>query len=348
MIEDVVRQYLPIKRKMTPSGWESFNCVACHHNGHKPDTRSRGGIKFSPNGYSYHCFNCGFKTRWENGSYLGKNNVEFMKYLGVPDNVIGRCKIDAMGHSHDENDEDDAPEEPRIYNLPKSAKSFSSLIEQNCTNRKFLRVLEYVGTRNIKLLDWYDFYWADEKENDMSNRFIIPVYSNGNIVGYNARSIGKSKVKYLAQVNKSIVFNSELLYNNRKYCTIVEGPLDAISISGTATMSNDPTDGQIQQYNSSKQLKVVVPDNDKAGRNMIEIAIDNGWYVSFPKWDVNDCAEAVEKYGRTSTLIHIFDNIEKSPLKIQIKAKRIGESINDKTVRFGTPRPFYNNDAVRT
>ena len=345
MIVDVVRQYLPTKRKLTPSGWESFNCVACHHNGHKPDTRSRGGIIFTPNGFSYHCFNCGFKSKWESGSYFSRKNSQFMSYLGVPDDIIGKCKISALGSEY-EDEESNEPVEPRIYSLPKQAKKFSDLINENCTNRKFLRVLEYIGKRNINLLDWYEFYWANTDE--LCNRFIIPVYSNGQIVGYNARDVGFSKVKYLAQVNKSIVFNSDLLYNDSKICTIVEGPLDAISICGTATMTNDPTEGQIQQYNSSKQRKVVIPDNDAAGRNMIEVAIDNGWYVSFPQWEEKDCADAVTKYGRSNTLLHIFDNIETSPLKIQIKARKLGATNNDKKVSYRTSRTFYNNDAYRT
>jgi hypothetical protein len=52
--------YLPAKRKASPSGWLSFNAVCCHHNGNNPDRRLRGGIKINEQGWSYHCFNCGY------------------------------------------------------------------------------------------------------------------------------------------------------------------------------------------------------------------------------------------------------------------------------------------------
>lgn len=350
MIIDVIREYIPSRHKVTPSGWISFNCVACHHYGHKPDTRGRAGIKMDDNSYSYHCFNCGFTTRWETGSYFSKKNEELFEYLGVPKNIQGKCKLSALGqHDSYEEDDDEEDQEPRIYHLPKGAKTFNQLIKENCSNLKFLRALEYIGNRNVNLLDWHDFYWVNSKENDMSNRFIIPVISNNKIIGYNARTVNNNKLKYIAQVNKSVVFNSDLLYNNnRKYCTITEGPIDAISICGTASMSNDPTDSQIQQYNSSKQIKVVIPDNDISGKKLIDIAIDNGWYVSFPKWSEKDCGDAVAKYGRLASVTHIFDMIETSPLKIQLKAKKIGDSNFASKIRYGTPRTIYNNDVVRT
>ena len=59
LIQARVQAALPPKRKMTPSGWESFNAVCCHHRGEAMDKRKRGGIRFDKDGVSYHCFNCG-------------------------------------------------------------------------------------------------------------------------------------------------------------------------------------------------------------------------------------------------------------------------------------------------
>jgi hypothetical protein len=55
--------YLPAKRKQNPSGWISFNAPCCVHNNENADRRSRGGIKITDQGWSYHCFNCGFKMK---------------------------------------------------------------------------------------------------------------------------------------------------------------------------------------------------------------------------------------------------------------------------------------------
>ena len=49
IVSNVVKSYLPYKTKATPSGWMSFNAPCCHHNGHKQDKRSRGGLIFNDN-----------------------------------------------------------------------------------------------------------------------------------------------------------------------------------------------------------------------------------------------------------------------------------------------------------
>ena len=322
MILDTIRSHLPVKHKSNPNGWISFNCPACQYNGHRPDTRGRGGLIFMTNGFSYHCFNCNFTTKWEEGSYLNKKNTELLQYLNVPDDIISKCKLYAMG-SDGSNNEKITPIK-NIYALPDGSKKISELIQENYSDKNFMKVLEYIATRNINFLDWYDFYWCDSEEHDLKKRFIIPVYANGHILGWSARSILKNpSVKYIAQINKQFVFNSDLLYDkNRKYCVIVEGELDAISINATATMKNTITEGQLQAYNSSHQQKIVYPDKGKSGKELVEVALDQGWWVSYPEWSCKDAADAVAKYGRLVSVSHILNTTLTSPLKIKLQSKK--------------------------
>ncbi|MEN6551948.1 MAG: hypothetical protein ABFC34_03580, partial [Methanobacterium sp.] len=67
LIQATVKSFLPPNRKMTPTGWESFNAVCCHHRGENRDTRKRGGVIFKGDGFTYHCFNCHFKAGWTPG-----------------------------------------------------------------------------------------------------------------------------------------------------------------------------------------------------------------------------------------------------------------------------------------
>jgi hypothetical protein len=325
MIIDTIKTYLPTKHKQNPNGWISFNCPACVHNGHKPDTRGRGGIIFTHNGFSYHCFNCSFSTKWEEGSYFNKKNIDFMYYLDVPDDIISKCRFYALGSTGSDIGEISIPK--NIYALPENSKKISELIKENNTNKNFMKVLEYIANRNVNLLEWYDFYWCDSEENELKNRFIIPVYSDNRILGWSARSVLRNpKVKYIAQINKQFVFNSDLLYDkNRKFCVIVEGELDAISINATATMKNTITDGQLKTYNSSPQQKIVYPDKGKSGKELVEVAIDQGWWVSFPEWDSKDAADAVAKYGRLVSVTHILNTTLNSPLQIKLKSKKYFE-----------------------
>ena len=54
--------------------------------------------------------------------------------------------------------------------------------------------------------------------------------------------------------------------------------------------------GQIDLINSIGKTVIVCPDRDKSGGNLIDVAVENNWLVSFPQWENNikDCAEAVK------------------------------------------------------
>ena len=69
-------------------------------------------------------------------------------------------------------------------------------------------------------------------------------------------------------------------------------------------------------------IKIVLPDKDKSGKELIDIALDKGWWVSLPDWPEKDASDAVSKYGRLVTLTHIFQSIHKTPLKIQLHTKK--------------------------
>jgi len=81
---------IPGKKKITQSGWTSFNAPCCHHNGHNPDKRMRGGIKIDGDNWSYHCFNCGFKCGFRLGRSITKRTRNFLSWCGVDEQQINK------------------------------------------------------------------------------------------------------------------------------------------------------------------------------------------------------------------------------------------------------------------
>jgi hypothetical protein len=74
----------------------------------------------------------------------------------------------------------------------------------------------------------------------------------------------------------------------------------------------------------------VVPDQDTAGVELIDRAVELGWAVSIPEWpegckDVND---AVIKLGRLGALLTIMTSRETSKIKIEIRKKQLLKRIN--------------------
>ena len=75
----------------------------------------------------------------------------------------------------------------------------------------------------------------------------------------------------------------------------------------------------------------MVPDQDTAGLELIDRAVELGWAVSVPEWpegckDVND---AVKLLGRLGTLLTIMAARETSKIKIEIRRKQLVKRLRD-------------------
>jgi len=73
----------------------------------------------------------------------------------------------------------------------------------------------------------------------------------------------------------------------------------------------------------------VVPDQDQAGVELIDRAVELGWAVSIPEWpegckDVND---AVIVLGRVGALLTIMAARETSRIKIELRKKQLVKRI---------------------
>jgi DNA primase len=101
--------------------------------------------------------------------------------------------------------------------------------------------------------------------------------------------------------------------------------LDALAIDSVSSLGNKLTQGQIELINSIGKTVIVCPDRDKSGGNLIDVAVENNWLVSFPQWEENvkDCAEAVSKYGRLYTVQSVIDGAIGNIAKIKV-LKTIG------------------------
>ena len=74
----------------------------------------------------------------------------------------------------------------------------------------------------------------------------------------------------------------------------------------------------------------MVPDQDLAGMELMDRAVELGWAVSIPEWpegckDVND---AVIVLGRVGTLLTIMAARETSKIKIELAKKKLLKKYN--------------------
>lgn len=315
--------HLGRKIKPTPSGWLSGNAPCCHHRGEKADTRGRGGLIITGEGFRWHCFNCNFKAGWTPGHVMTKNTKNLLLWLGVPDVDVQKLALNAIKHRDELTKVDQILDFELLPKpLPDNSKTFAELTEKGCTDPEFINAVEYVLSRKFGL-DWYSWMWSPE--NGYRDRVIIPYYHEDQVVGWTARKITDGKPKYLASSQPSYVFNLDRQGYNRKFVIVVEGPMDAIPIDGIAVLSNELNDAQIARINGLGREVILVPDNDEPGTKLIDVAIEQGWSASSPDWgnDVKDVARAVEKYGRVYTLATILKYREHGQIKLTMMKKRI-------------------------
>ena len=322
IVFDTLTQYLPPKRKTTPSGWTSFNAPCCIHNGDSADKRQRGGlISNGDDGVSYHCFNCGFKCSWQPGRNLSGKMRRLLQWLNAPDDTINKLALTVMQENEGIQTTQQLVELPtfKTVPLPDDAVKVADITE---FNKYSLAILEYMSTRGLNLDDT-NYYWSPSL--GYRDRLIIPFLYEKRIVGWTARTVQPDKQpKYMSEQQPGFVYGLDEQGHNKIFCIVCEGPMDALHVDGVALLGSEIKDQQAMLINRVGKQVIVVPDRDEAGSKLIEQAIELGWSVSLPEWadEVNDIGDAVAKYGRLYTLYSIVNNAESNELKIRLRSKK--------------------------
>jgi hypothetical protein len=340
IISDFVKSILPIKRNTTPTGWIKFDAPCCEAQGTTHRRSRRGNLMLNADGaVSYSCFNCAFKASFQPGRQLSFKFRKLLRQMGASENDIKRLVIEAIRIRELVNpdevkvEEEEEKVEFKVRPLPEGAISFQALLTHYIL-ADFQNIppllnsaVDYVKARNIDT-DKYEFYWTDATEHSLHQRVIIPMIWEGRTIGYTSRAfVDGVKPKYYSQYEPNFVFNLNNQMPDAKFVIVCEGPFDAMAIDGVAIMSNDCSDTQASIIDKLDREVIVVPDTDKAGAQLVNKAIENGWSVSFPVWqedaackDIND---AVIKYGKLFVLKSIIDAKESSKLKIELMKKRM-------------------------
>ena len=176
------------------------------------------------------------------------------------------------------------------------------------------------------LLEFDDICWSYAVTKEAGNRIILPFEFGGKRIGYTARAVNDraAKIKkYHSMMPDDAIFNYHLFHNNykRTFAVLYEGVIDAYVMQGMACGGRNINDDQIYMIKNLGMPVIVVPDNDKDGDDLIDIAIREGWSVSFPPWKhkFKDAAAAAAKYGRIYTIQSILASVETNPLTINLK-----------------------------
>lgn len=321
---DVV-SFLPGKRKQTSGGWLSFNAPCCVHNGESADKRMRGGLKTDGDAWSYHCFNCGFKTAFTPGRQLSFKARKFLEWIGVDNQTIEMINLDSLRHKSIHGLMESNREVVRAvtFNPVTLPEDLELLSIENPAHKVYN---EYLSGRAIDSTK-YPYMVSPGAEGRGNSRIVIPFTHKGIIVGSTAHYIDGKTPKYINDMQPGYVFGVDLQKPSWQHLLVVEGVFDALSINAVAVLHNDINAQQAQVIKSLQRTVTVVPDLDKAGMTLVDRAVELGWAVSIPEWpdsDIKDVNDAVKRYGRLATLMLIMQYRETSKIKIELRKRKIG------------------------
>ena len=328
MMLDILN-YLPAKKKQTPSGWLSFNAVCCQHNGSTQDRRGRGGLKATDQGWSYHCFNCSYTASFILGRTVSYKARKLLGWIGVPASEIEMLNLESLRHRSIHGI---LSERQQVWNAVSDIRfeeyddlpPFAELVTPEQTIQ-----WNYLRIRHVP----EDFPVLTAIQNDGIHwtrpQVIIPFTYNNVMVGFTARMLDGKQPKFISHSQPGYVFGTDLQHSDWQHVIVTEGIFDALSIGGLAVMHNTISDQQARLIRSLGREVTVVPDQDQAGVELIDRAVELGWAVSIPEWpasckDVND---AVIKLGRLGTLLTIMQSRETSRIKIELRKKALVKRI---------------------
>lgn len=321
--------YLPAKRKQTASGWISVNAPCCTHNGESADRRQRGGLKISDQGWSWHCFNCGFTASFVQGRNLTFKARRLLEWLNVPTEEIERINLESLRHRSVKGILDDRQ---RVANAMQDIR-----FEDRDLPEGFIIVDErtpvhyqYLQDRCVPL-DYPMGMVGGEPNSKARPRpgVIVPFTYDGRIVGHTTRFLDDKTPKYIHDIQPGYVFGTDLQHPDWQHVLVMEGVFDALALAGLAVLHAEISDAQARLIRSLNREITVVPDQDSAGMKLIDRALELGWAVSMPEWPehVKDVNDAVKNYGRLVTLIHIFQARETSRIKIELRKRQFAQKI---------------------
>jgi len=314
-----VLSYINGKRKSNSSGWTSFDAPCCVHNGETQDRKQRGGLKFSSDtDWSYHCFNCGYTASFTLGYPVSYKAQRLLKWMGVPEIEVQRLTLESLKHKdvnqllRERREQEIRVDFPTVQ-LPETAR----LIEETDT-------LEFTYLRNRGVDPWSYPYMIDTAQTRPG--ILVPYTYDNKVVGWTTRFLDNRKPKYLNNCSAAgYVFGTDLQYDDWQIAIAVEGQFDALSIDGVAITTNRISDTQAAVLRRLNREIVVVPDQDRAGLELVADAVKYGFSVSIPDWDadVKDVNDAVQRYGKLATLIGIIKNKNSSKIKIELARKAL-------------------------
>ena len=307
--ENLIRRYVSLGRR-SAKGYEPTVCAVCN------DYKERGGFKFEGTGFThYACFNCGTSIIYDPNEHdrVPRRFKELLTSFGIPLDEVEHIAARAFFAKRGEK----APDQPNkpIWSPPKEiVPPPGNLIDINTDVSPWCEVArEYLRIeRGLEPDDW-PFFVSDDKR--LECRIIIPFMHKDRLIYWQARAMDKSlQPRYMNPfVEKDkIIFNYDEIYERtQEPLFVTEGLFDAYFVKGVALLGSKLNSAKLEILNRVRRRKIVVVDRDENGHHLANLALENGWEVSFTAVGAGDINKSVQTRGLLMTTWDLMQNATK-------------------------------------
>jgi transcription elongation factor Elf1 len=273
------------KFKKVKNNLYNFRCPICGDS-QKNKNKARGYLYQVKNNTNFKCHNCGI-------------NISFNNFLKQLDSTIYKqytFEKFKQGHTGKNFVTEDpvfkfqTPKFKTKLNLPKASENSNA--KQYLESRK-LNPDNYYYTEKFK--EWTNSLRPTFDNTDQDEpRIIIPLFYQNNLVGFQGRSLGPSKIKYITVMldeNSPKIYGLDEIEKD-KIVYITEGPFDSTFIRNAIALCG--SDGDVSNWGICNCVWIY--DNEPRNREIlsrISRVIENGqkvviWPSTIKEKDIND------------------------------------------------------------
>jgi len=263
----------------------NFRCPICGDS-KKNKNKTRGYIYEVKSNTNFKCHNCGASMSLNN--FLKSVDVVLHKQY-----TMEKFKTGFTGRNFVTEEPVFKFEPPKFktkLNLPKASDNPRSA--GYLTSRKLDPSMFYYAKNFKKFTNRLKQTFDDEKLDE--ERIVIPLFYEKNLIGFQGRALGPSKVKYITVMlddNAPKIYGLDTINKNEKVF-ITEGPFDSTFIHNAIAMCG--ADADISNWGICNPVWVY--DNEPRNKEIVERisrTIDNGdsvviWPTSIEEKDIND------------------------------------------------------------
>lgn len=306
LLKDLIEERVPLGR-MAATGFRALRCLSCN------DHSERAGFKLDGDVVIYSCFNCGLKALYEEGSgKVSRSLRKILQQYGISTQDIDEVIGSAFFVKNDE------PREISTETLKQKVSLFTPEVElppqsfpigADHNHQLQIPVAEYLLSRKLDPVQLNVHFSTHPK---YLNRAIIPAMRDGKIIFWQARAIFPTdKPRYIScsASREAVLWGYDNIWKNRQTpLFITEGLFDAASIDGVALLGSTLNEAKLEVLNRCSRDKVVVIDRDANGGKLGEVALQNGWDVTFVDAAAKDVNDSTCKFGILYTAYSLVQN----------------------------------------